>query len=153
LFPEAMTEGWVDVDKLRSSRGEEVDTSSERYSFSWAGKKDAIQLLQVPSRASFVPSPQESIDFDTADNVIIEGENLESIKLLYRALFGRVKMIYIDPPYNTGNDFVYRDNYADPLDAYLTLTGQKDAAWNLTTSKLETSGRYHSSWLSMKCRR
>jgi len=149
VFPEAVTEGKVDFDKLRETLGEEVDQRRERYSFNWAGKRDAIRLLQTPSRATLVPAPKVSINFENTGNVFIEGENLEVLKLLYKSYFGRVKMIYIDPPYNTGNDFIYSDNYTDPLDTYLKLTGQKDAEGNLLTSNPETSGRYHSSWLSM----
>ena len=149
LFPEVVTEGRVDFDKLRAILGDEADGRPERYSFTWAGKRDAIQLLQTPSRATLVPAPEESINFDSTNNVFIEGDNLEVLKLLYQSYAGRVKMIYIDPPYNTGNDFIYPDNFADPLDTYLKLTGQKDSEGNLLTSNPETSGRYHSAWLSM----
>jgi len=149
IFPDAFSEGRVDWDRLRSTLGEIVDDRPERYSFTWAGKRDAIRALQIPSRATLVPCPDESVDWDSAQHVFIEGENLEVLKLLYKAYFGRVKMIYIDPPYNTGNDFVYPDNYVDPLDAYLQITGQKDAEGNLLTSNPQTSGRYHSAWLSM----
>lgn len=149
LFPQAFTEGKIDFDKLKESLGEELDSRPERYSFSWAGKRDAIRLLQTPSRATLVPAKKESINFDETNNIFIEGDNLEVLKLLYKSYFGRVKMIYIDPPYNTGNDFVYPDNFADPLDTYLKLTGQKTADGNLLTSNPESSGRYHSAWLSM----
>ena len=149
LFPHAFTEGKIDFDKLKESLGEEIDSRPERYSFTWAGKRDAIRLLQTPSRATLVPAKKESINFDETNNIFIEGDNLEVLKLLYKSYFGRVKMIYIDPPYNTGNDFVYPDNFADPLDTYLKLTGQKTAEGNLLTSNPETSGRYHSAWLSM----
>ena len=149
VFPEAVTEGKVDFEKLRATLGDEIDDRPERYSFNWAGKRDAIRLLQTPSRATLIPAPKESVNFDETSNVFIEGENLEVLKLLYKSYFGRVKMIYIDPPYNTGNDFIYPDNYTDPLDAYLRLTGQKDSDGNLLTSNPETSGRYHSAWLSM----
>ena len=148
-FPEAITEGKVDWDALRAALGDLVDDAPERYTFSWAGKRDAIRLLQTPTSATLLPSPDESVDWDTTRNAFIAGDNLEVLKLLYKPYFGRVKMIYIDPPYNTGNDFIYPDNYADPLDAYLRLTGQKDAQGNLLTSNPETSGRYHSAWLSM----
>lgn len=148
-FPEAMSEGRVDFERLRAALGELVDDAPERYSFSWAGKREAIRLLQTPSAATLVPCAEESIAFETTRNLFIEGDNLEVLKLLYKPYFGRVKMIYIDPPYNTGNDFIYPDNYADPLDTYLRLTGQKDAEGNLLTSNPETSGRYHSAWLSM----
>ena len=149
LFPHAFTEGKIDFDKLKESLGEEIDSRPERYSFTWAGKRDAIRLLQTPSRATLVPAKKESVNFDETNNIFIEGDNLEVLKLLYKSYFGRVKMIYIDPPYNTGNDFVYPDNFADPLDTYLKLTGQKTAEGNLLTSNPETSGRYHSAWLSM----
>ena len=149
LFPEAFTEGKVDWDKLRATLGDLVDDGPERYTFTWAGKRDAIRLLQTPTRATLVPCREESVDFDTTQHLFIEGDNLEVLKLLYKPYFGRVKMIYIDAPYNTGNDFIYPDNYADPLAIYLQLTGQQDAEGNLLTSNPETSGRYHSAWLSM----
>lgn len=149
LFPEAFSEGKVDLEKLQAALGEDVETRPERYSFGWAGKRDAMLLLQTPSRAMLVPNHAESVKFEDTDNIFIEGDNLEVLKLLYKSYFGRVKMIYIDPPYNTGNDFIYRDNYTDPLDTYLKLTGQKDGNGNLLTSNPETSGRYHSAWLSM----
>jgi adenine-specific DNA-methyltransferase len=149
LMPQAFTEGKIDVDKLRASLGDFADEGPERYSFTWAGKRDAIRILQTPSRATLTPARKESIDFDKTQNIFIEGDNLEVLKLLYKPYFGQVKMIYIDPPYNTGNDFVYPDNFADPLDTYLKLTGQKDSEGNLLTSNAETSGRYHSAWLSM----
>jgi adenine-specific DNA-methyltransferase len=149
LLPEAFTEGKVDFDRLREALGEEVEDRPERYSFTWAGKRDAMRLLQVPSRATLVPCPQESVDWDATQNLFIEGENLEVLKLLYKSYAGRVKMIYIDPPYNTGNDFIYPDDFRDPLQTYLKLTAQKDTEGNLLTSNPETSGRYHSAWLSM----
>ncbi len=149
VFPEAVSEGKADFDKLRAALGEAVDGRQERYSFTWAGKRDAIQMLQVPSRATLVPVPDESVNFNDTGHIFIEGENLEVLKLLYKSYFGRVKMIYIDPPYNTGNDFIYPDNFTDPLDYYLKLTGQKDASGNLLTTNPETSGRYHSAWLLM----
>jgi adenine-specific DNA-methyltransferase len=149
LFPSCVTEGKVDFDALRLVLGDEVDGRPERYSFSWAGKRDAIRLLQMPSRATLAPRRDESINFDTTEHLFIEGDNLEALKLLYKPYAGRVKMIYIDPPYNTGKDFIYPDNYADPLDAYLRLTGQKDENGNHLTSNPDTNGRKHSAWLSM----
>jgi len=112
VFPEAFTEGKVDLERLGATLGEIVDGRPERYSFTWAGKQDATRALQTPSRATLIPCPEESVNWDTTQHVFIEGENLEVLKLLYKAYCGRVKMIYIDPPYNTGNDFIYRDNYA-----------------------------------------
>ena len=166
LFPQAFAEGRVDWEALRAALGDFVDDRPERYAFTWAGKRDALRLLQTPSRATLLPCPAESLlpegrPYSQASdplgpfvslrgsNFFVEGDNLEVLKLLYKPYFGRVKLIYIDPPYNTGNDFVYPDNYADALDTYLKLTGQRDAEGNLLTSNPETGGRYHSAWLSM----
>jgi len=149
LFPEVFVEGKIDFDKLRATLGASAESGPGRFHFTWAGKDDAVALLQTPSRGTLIPCPEESINFDTTGNVFIEGDNLEVLKLLFKPYFGRVKLIYIDPPYNTGQDFVYPDNYADPLKAYLQLTGQVDSEGNLLTSNPETSGRYHSAWLSM----
>lgn len=149
LIPQAFSEGRVDIERLRSTLGDFVDETPERYSFTWAGKRDAIRSLQSPSRATLTPDIKESIDFDKTQNIFIEGDNLEVLKLLYKPYFRRVKMIYIDPPYNTGNDFIYPDNFADPLNTYLQITGQIDSEGNLLTSNAETNGRYHSAWLTM----
>ena len=149
MFPDFFVEGKLDVSKLRELLGELVEEETECYRFSWAGKRDAIQMLQIPTRATLVPSREESIDFDATGNIFIEGDNLEVLKLLYKPYFGSVKTIYIDPPYNTGGDFVYSDNYKDPLNTYLQLTGQKNEEGNTTTNVREKSGRYHSGWLSM----
>ncbi|OBQ06611.1 site-specific DNA-methyltransferase [Anabaena sp. AL09] len=154
IFPEVFTEGEIDFDKLKATLvkatlGKNTDDRPERYSFTWAGKREAIQMLQTPSKATLKPERSESVDFDNTQNLFIEGDNLEVLKLIRKSYSGQVKMIYIDPPYNTGNDFIYPDNYTDPLDNYLELTGQKDSEGNLQTSNPETSGRYHSAWLSM----
>ena len=149
MFPEFFTDGKLDVPKLRELLGEGIEEETERYRFTWAGKRDAIQSLQTPTRATLVPNREESVDFDTTGNVFIQGDNLEVLKLLYKPYFGAVKAIYIDPPYNTSGDFVYSDNYKDPLRSYLQLTRQKDEEGNLLTTSVETSGRYHSNWLSM----
>jgi len=149
LFPEVFVEGKVDFDKLRATLGASAESGPGRFHFTWAGKDDAVALLQTPSRGTLVPCPEESINFDTTQNVFIEGENLEVLKLLFKPYFGRVKLIYLDPPYNTGKDFVYPDDYADPLKTYLQITAQADPEGNLLTSNPETSGRYHSAWLSM----
>ena len=146
IFAHAFSEDKVDSEKLRAALGDVVDERAERYSFAWAGKRDAIRLLQTPSRATLIPAPREGVNVADTQNLFIEGDNLEVLKLLYKPYLGRVKMIYIDPPYNTGNDFVYPDNYADPLKTYLERTQQ-------ITSNPETSGRYHSAWLSMMCPR
>ena len=149
LFPEVFVEGKIDFDKLRTTLGTLAESGPGRFQFSWAGKDDAIALLQTPSQGTLVPVAGESVNFESTDNAFIEGDNLEVLKLLFKPYFGRVKLIYIDPPYNTGQDFVYPDNYTDPLKTYLQITGQVDAEGNLLTSNPETSGRYHSAWLSM----
>ena len=123
--------------------------TSDRYSFNWTGKRDAIRLVSVPTEATLKPRRDASLHFDSTPNLFIEGDNLEVLKLLYKPYFGKIKVVYIDPPYNTGSDFVYPDTYAKPLDAYLQLSGQLDTEGNLQTSNPETSGRYHSAWLSM----
>lgn len=149
IAPEAFTEGKLDLDKLTQLTAGAVEDKPERFAFTWAGKRDAVAILQAPTRATLVPDPENSINFDEAQHVFIEGENLETLKVLYRAYFGRVKMVYIDPPYNTGNDLIYPDNFADPLDHYLRVTGQKCGNGDYLSSSPETSGRYHSAWLSM----
>ena len=149
IFPEIFTDGKIDVLRLREALGEAIEEETERYRFTWAGKREAIQLLQTPTRATLIPHRKESVDFDTSRNIFIEGDNLEVLKLLYKPYFGQVNAIYVDPPYNTGDDFVYRDNYADPLHNYLQLTGQRDEEGNILTTNVETSGRYHSDWMSM----
>ena len=149
MFPEFFTEGTLDIPKIQELLAEDVQDGAERYRFTWTGKRDAIQLLQTPTRATLTPCPEESIDFDATGNIFIEGDNLEVLKLLYKPYFGKVKAIYIDPPYNRGGDYVYNDNYTDPLNTYLQLTAQKDEKGNRLTSNVEKSGRYHSSWLSM----
>jgi len=147
--PEAFVDGKLDVDSLQALLGDKVEGGPERFTFTWAGKRQAMAMLQAPSAATLAPDPDNSINFDDAQHVFIEGENLEVLKVLYRSYFGRVKLIYIDPPYNTGNDFIYPDNFADPLDYYLKLTGQRTDAGDDTTDKKETAGRFHSGWLSM----
>jgi len=149
LFPEVFVEGKIDFDKLKITLGAAAESGPGRFHFSWAGKDDAVSLLQTPSAGTLIPCPKESINFETTGNAFIEGDNLEVLKLLFKPYFGRINLIYIDPPYNTGQDFVYPDNYTDPLKTYLQITGQVDAEGNLITSNPETSGRYHSSWLSM----
>lgn len=147
--PEAVSDGKLDIEVLQKLLGEKVDGSPERFVFNWAGKRNAMAMLQAPSSSTLEPVSDNSINFDNAQHVFIEGENLEVLKILYRSYFGQVKLIYIDPPYNTGNDFIYSDHFADPLDHYLKITGQRTKAGDDTTSKKETSGRLHSGWLSM----
>jgi adenine-specific DNA-methyltransferase len=149
LFPECVAEGKVDFDKLKATLGGATESGPGRFTFAWAGKDDAIALLQTPSRGTLLPRPAESINFESTGHAFIEGDNLEVLKLLFKPYFGRVRMIYIDPPYNTGNDFIYPDNFADPLKNYLIQTKQIDDDGNLTTSKVDRTGRIHSGWLSM----
>jgi adenine-specific DNA-methyltransferase len=150
LFPECVAEGRVDFDRLRATLGD-LDALAPRdgYSFTWAGKQEAFRALQAPTHMTLRPAPEESINWDDTRHLFIEGENLEVLKLLYKAYYNRVKMIYIDPPYNTGNDFIYQDDFAQPRRAYLEKTGQMDAEGNRLVSNPESSGRYHSDWLSM----
>ena len=110
-FPEAWSEGSLDFDKLKEALGEFTDDSSERYIFSWSGKRDALRILQTPTRGTLVPARDESFEFDETRNLFIEGDNLEVLKLLYKSYFRSVKLIYIDPPFNTGGDFIYPDNF------------------------------------------
>ncbi|MCA0235866.1 MAG: site-specific DNA-methyltransferase [Bacteroidetes bacterium] len=150
IFPEAFTEGSkVDWDKLRLTLGEAVDTGKERYGMNWPGKSECFKTIQQPSIATLVPAREESVDFDTTQNLFIEGDNLEVLKLLQKSYLGKVKMIYIDPPYNTGKDFVYPDDYSENLDTYLAYTGQVDAEGKKFSTNTDTDGRYHSRWMNM----
>jgi adenine-specific DNA-methyltransferase len=150
LFPEARTEaGSVDFERLKLALGETVDVGRERYGMTWPGKADCFRTIQCASLGTLRPCPGESVAFDTTENLIIEGDNLEVLKLLQKSYLGKVKMIYIDPPYNTGNDFIYPDNYSESLQTYLAYTGQVDAEGRKFGTNTETDGRFHSKWLSM----
>ena len=149
LFPDIVREGKIDFDRLREILGEEIDTEEEPYSFTWHGKRAALRLAQTPSMGTLRPCKEESVDWEHTQNLMIEGDNLEVLKLLQKSYYGKIKMIYIDPPYNTGNDFVYRDDYKDPLAHYLEETGQIDEAGRKTSTNTNTSGRYHTNWLNM----
>ncbi len=150
LFPEVRTEdGKIDFDCLRQALGDSVDVGRERYGMTWPGKADCFKAIQAPSLATLRPCREESVNFDTAENLIIEGDNLEVLKLLQKSYLGKVKMIYIDPPYNTGNDFIYPDNYGESLQTYLQYTGQVDAEGRKFGTNPETGGRFHSKWLNM----
>ena len=124
LFPEIVSEGKIDFKKFKAIFGSEIDDSSERYSFTWPGKSQAIKESQNQSTGTLRPCKEESKNWDSTENLYIEGDNLEVLKLLQKSYYGKIKAIYIDPPYNTGKDFVYKDNYRDNLDNYLELTGQ-----------------------------
>ena len=143
VFPECFSEGKLDIDKLLSLCGEYITDDFEKYEFRWKGKSDCLRIAQRRSTATLRPCPSESVNFDTTQNLYIEGDNLEVLKLLQKSYFRKVKMIYIDPPYNTGNDFVYEDDFADPMRRYMEVTQQT------TKSNPETMGRYHTNWLNM----
>lgn len=143
VFPECVSEGKLDIDKLLSLCGEYIDNDFEKYRFEWKGKAECLRLAQKRSSGTLRPCPAESVNWDTTQNLYIEGDNLEVLKLLQSAYYRKVKMIYIDPPYNTGNDFVYADDFADPLARYKEVTQQT------TKSNPETMGRYHTNWLNM----
>ncbi|MGX7026013.1 DNA methyltransferase [Vagococcus hydrophili] len=149
LFPEVLTEEKIDFDKLRLVLGDEVETESERYSFNWNGKKKTIQLAQQPTVATLKPNKSKSKNWDETKNLYIEGDNLEVLKILQKSYANKVKLIYLDPPYNTGSDFVYKDSFSDSLDNYLESTGQSNEAGKKLATNLETSGRYHTDWLNM----
>ncbi|MBD8106850.1 MULTISPECIES: site-specific DNA-methyltransferase [Enterobacterales] len=148
LFPEAFNEGSIDFDVLKQLLGVNVDEKEERYGLNWHGKRQARQLALIPSRGTLRPCKDESVDWDNTQNIMIEGDNLEVLKLLQKSYAGKVKLIYIDPPYNTGKDFVYPDNFQDNMKNYLEITGQTEDGARLSTNT-ETSGRYHTDWLNM----
>ena len=150
IFPEVRTEGGqIDFDRLRLALGDMVDTGKERYGLNWPGKAACFKAIQTPSMGTLLPAPGESVNFDTTENLIIEGDNLEVLKLLQKSYIGKVKMIYIDPPYNTGNDFIYPDNYSESLQTYLEYTGQTGEEGKRFSSNTDTDGRFHSKWLNM----
>ena len=143
LFPECFSEDKLDIDKLLALCGEYIGNDFEKYKFEWKGKAECLKLAQKRSTGTLRPCPEESVDWDTTQNLYIEGDNLEVLKLLQTAYYRKVKMIYIDPPYNTGNDFVYADDFADPMARYKEVTQQT------TKSNPETMGRFHTNWLNM----
>lgn len=155
ILPEAFTEGKVDWEKLQATLGKDINFANERYVLNWAGKSDAFKAMQQPSTRTLVPAKDESIDFDTTQNIFIEGENLEVLKILQKSYFGKVKMIYIDPPYNTGNDsFIYPDKFSETKEEYQKRVGDKDEEGYMTKEGLfhknnKESGQYHSNWLNM----
>ena len=149
IFPDVFTEDKVDIEKLQQVLGNYVEDSNERYNFTWNGKGRALRLSQTPSLGTLRPCKEESKDWDTTQNLYIEGDNLEVLKLLQKSYHGKVKMIYLDPPYNTGGDFVYPDDYHDSLENYKKITGQVDSEGNRISTNTEASGRYHTDWLNM----
>lgn len=161
VVPEAFADGKINFDSLREALGEYLEDQghpeaehgstelAEVFGLFWPGKREARRLATLPSKGTLVPAPGEGIDEDKTCNIFIEGENLEVLKLLQRSYAGRIKMIYIDPPYNTGNDFVYKDDFKAPLEEYLKRTGQADENGKLLTTNTKASGRFHSNWLNM----
>lgn len=155
ILPEAFTENKIDWEKLKAALGDDIEFKNERYVLNWAGKSDAFRALQSPSTDTLMPCKEESVNFDTTGNIFIEGENLEVLKVLQKAYFGKIKMIYIDPPYNTGNDnFIYPDKFSETKEEYLSRIGDKDETGLMTREGLyrknsKDSGHYHSNWLSM----
>lgn len=153
LLPDAFTENGINFETLRQLLGDAqvLDEGEEKYGLNWHGKKKARQIALTPSTGTLLPCPEESIDWDTTKNLFIEGDNLEVLKLLQKSYANKVKMIYIDPPYNTDSDFIYPDKFAEGLETYLKYTGQKTEAgdWNISESGRDKNGRKHTVWLSM----
>ncbi len=153
IIPECFTEGTIDWEKLRVFFGEQIEFKNERYHLNWAGKSEAYRLLQTPTYKTLKPCREESFNFDETENVFIEGDNLEVLKALQKAYFGKIKMIYIDPPYNTGNDFIYKDDFSQTLAEYKKRVGDIDEEGNATKAGLfkntKENGQYHSNWLNM----
>jgi adenine-specific DNA-methyltransferase len=155
ILPEVFTEGKIDWEKLKATLGEDINFNNERYVLNWAGKSDAFKVLQTPTSKTLVPLKAESVNFDETENIFIEGENLEVLKVLQKSYFGKVKMIYIDPPYNTGNDsFIYPDKFSETKDEYQRRVGDKDEEGYMTKDGMfkknsKENGQYHSNWLNM----
>ena len=149
IHPEVFEDNKINVEKLKALlNGEIIEKEDDRFYFNWAGKSNLFKLIQTPAYGTLKPVKEKSVDFDNTENIVIVGENLETLKLLLKPYFGKVKMIYIDPPYNTGKDFIYRDNFKEPLKDYLEKTGQIDSEGKKLTTNTEASGRYHSDWLN-----
>ena len=148
-YPECLSEGRIDFETLRRVLGDWVEAGNERFGLVWPGKAQCMRIIQQPSAATLKPDRSQSVDFESTNNVFIEGDNLEVLKLLQKSYFGKIKMIYIDPPYNTGQEFIYPDKYAESLETYLTYTGQIDSGGRKFSTNTDTVGRYHSNWLNM----
>ena len=153
VLPEVFTEGKIDWEKLQIALGEEINFANERYVLNWAGKSDAFRLMQQPTTKTLMPVRDESVNFDDTQNIFIEGDNLEVLKILQKSYFGKVKMIYIDPPYNTGNDsFIYPDKFSESKADYEKRVGDKDEDGYMTKDGMfknnsKENGQYHSNWL------
>ena len=159
LFPNAVTEAIdengnvvraIDKDVLMQEIScKVVDGKEERYQFTWPDKKKSVLLANAPISATLRPCREESVNFDTTENLYIEGDNLDVLKLLQETYMSKIKMIYIDPPYNTGNDFVYNDDFAESAEEYLANSGQYDDQGNRIAANLDSNGRFHTDWLNM----
>jgi len=149
ILPEVFSENKIDWERLKTVLGDHIDPRIEKFGFSWAGKSNAIRSVLVPSTATLRPDEKASVNFNNTENLFIEGDNLEVLKLLQKAYFEKIKAIYIDPPYNTGSDFVYKDDFTSPVKGYLEQTGQINGDGQKLQTNKETNGRYHSDWLSM----
>ena len=159
LFPGCVTESKdendnlkkvIDFDLLRQELSPSiVEGPRERYHLNWPGKREALLTANAPIAKTLRPCREESKDFDTTENLFVEGDNLDALKLLQETYLGKVKMIYIDPPYNTGKDFIYADNFAETTEAYLLDSGQRDEEGNRLVANTDSNGRFHSDWLSM----
>ena len=149
LFPEVFSEDQVNFDAFRRVLGTWVEPTQERFGLNWHGKAETMKVIQQPSIATLKPAREQSVDFDKTHNLFIEGDNLEVLKLLQKSYFGKVKMIYIDPPYNTGKEFIYPDNYKEELQTYLHYTRQIDDNGYRFSTNTEREGRFHSNWLTM----
>jgi len=155
LFPEVFSEGKIDWEKLKATFGVDITFSNERYVLNWAGKSDAFKVLQSPTTKTLIPAKDQSINFDESENIFIEGENLEVLKVLQKSYFGKIKMIYIDPPYNTGSDsFIYPDKFSETKEEYQKRVGDKDEEGYMTKDGMfrknsKENGQYHSNWLNM----
>lgn len=149
MFPEVLTEDKIDFEKLRILLGDSVENGGEKYSFTWNGKKNSMRLAQSPTTATLKPNKEKSKNWNKTKNLYIEGDNLEVLKILQKTYANKIKVIYIDPPYNTGNDLIYNDSYCDSLENYLEVTKQVDNHGNKQKVNSETNGRYHTNWLNM----
>ena len=148
LFPEAFSEGSIDFEVLKQVLGGVVDDGDEKYGLNWHGKRRARQIALTPSTGTLLPCPQDSVDWDTTQNLMIEGDNLEVLKLLQKSYSRRIRAIYIDPPYNTGRNLIYPNDYQDGIRTYLEVTGQIEGGKKLSSNP-DTGGRFHTNWLSM----
>ena len=155
IIPGAFTEDKINLEQLKQILGESINTDSERYQLNWAGKNDAYKVLQESSKSTLNPDLKESVNWEETENIFIEGENLDALKILQKPYYGKIKMVYIDPPYNTGSDnFIYPDKFSESKEEYLQRTNQKDEDGLLTREGLfrpnrKENGQFHSNWLSM----